>query len=59
MTAKQELKEAHGTIAMQAEQLADLRGELRSAEVRIEELHSVIDRKNAIILMMAMGDNPE
>lgn len=39
------------------DEVAVLREELREAEKRIEEFHEILDRKNAIILMLAMGDN--
>jgi len=41
-----------------ATQLAAERGkELDAANERIEELHGILDRKNAIILLLAEGDS--
>ena len=35
---------------------SELRAQLEIAENRIEEMHAIIERKNVIIRLMAMGD---
>ena len=53
---KQDLREAHDSIALQAQHLADTRALLRVAEDRLEELDEIIQRKNTIIALLVMGD---
>jgi len=39
-----------------AETVSKLRCELDAAEKRLEEFHEILDRKNTIIRLLAMGD---
>ncbi len=58
-----DLRRAHTVIEETDEFREDrskLAEELEAATKRLEEFHAILDRKNAIILMLAMGDlSPE